>query len=205
MPEYQADCEAGFPLHKVFVFSVLFFCTVHLFAWLCWVFVAACGLSVYSEVGPFLSCGAQASPRSATLVAGTAPRFMGFSSCSHTGLVALRHVEPSWPGDRTCVPAQADNYLLYHQRTSQSHIFNTLSVVALLSSGRAGCLSAHWHSGATAVLPKPAILSCAYATFLSAPPLFLLYIFTYASPALFGSTLKSYQAFETCGDRPLSS
>ena len=55
----------------------------------------------------------------------------------HTGLVALRHAEPSWPGDRTCVPHwQADNYLLYHQRRPRVIFFNTLPVVALLSSGR---------------------------------------------------------------------
>ena len=66
--------------------------------WLCWVFIAVCGLSLaavsrdYSSFSKRASCGgfSCASPRAQAL---------GLQSLQHKGLVALRHVEFSQTRD----------------------------------------------------------------------------------------------------------
>ena len=78
-------------------FSLLFKKNKFIYFWLCWVFVAACGLSLVVASGATLRCGAQAS------------HCGGFSCCraralERTGLVAPRHVGSSRTRSRTHVP-----------------------------------------------------------------------------------------------------
>ena len=97
-----------------FFFSFFFFT----YFWLCWVFVAARGLSLVAvSGGATLRWGAWAYCGGFSLQS-TGSRLLGFSSCSarasvvvahrlsscDTGLVALRHVESSWTRDWTHVP-----------------------------------------------------------------------------------------------------
>ena len=89
-----------------------FFFKVYLFIWLCWVFAAACGLSLVMASGVYswLRC-AGFSLRWLLLLRSTGSRHVGFSSCGtwvqqlwHTGLVAPRHVGSSQTRAQTCVP-----------------------------------------------------------------------------------------------------
>ena len=87
------------------------FIYLFIYGW-CWVFVAACGLSLVAMSGGYssLRC-ADSSLRWLLLQRSTGSRRTGFSSCGtqaqqlwRTGLVALRHVGSSWTRARAHVP-----------------------------------------------------------------------------------------------------
>ena len=84
--------------------------TLFIYFWLCWVFVAAHGLSLVVASGGYslLPC-AGFSLQWLLLLRSTGSRHVGFSSCGTqaqylwcTGLVALQHVGSSRTRDRTC-------------------------------------------------------------------------------------------------------
>ena len=91
-----------------FVFINLFI--LFIYFWLCWVFVAAHGLSLVVVSSSSLGC-AGFSLRWLLLLRSTGSRRVGFSSCGmqaqqlwRTGLVAPRHVGSSRTRAATCVP-----------------------------------------------------------------------------------------------------
>ena len=51
------------------------------FFWLCWVFIAARGLSLVAASGATLCCGARAHCGDFSLLQSTGSRHVGFSSC----------------------------------------------------------------------------------------------------------------------------
>ena len=77
-----------------------------IYFWLCWVFLAVGGLSLFAgSRGYSLIVGTQFLIAVASFCCGVwAPGHVGFSSFD-PGLVALRHVESSWTRDRTHVPS----------------------------------------------------------------------------------------------------
>ena len=80
----------GFSFHSLFKIFLIYLC---IYFWLCWVFIAAHGLSLVLESGATLHCGEQAS----VLVA------CGFSSCG-AWFVAPACVGSSWTRDQTVSP-----------------------------------------------------------------------------------------------------
>ena len=128
--------------------SIVFFCfffkinlfILFIYFCLCWVFTAACGLSLVAASGGYssLQC-AGFSLRWLLSLWSTGSRRTGFSSCGtqaqqswltgsraqaqqlwHTGLVALRHVGSSWTRDLTRVPC-IGRRILNHCTTREAH------------------------------------------------------------------------------------
>ena len=110
----------GFLLINITSFGLffIFFCFVYLFTylliyfWLCWVFLAACRLSLVAASGGYSSllC-AGFSLQCLLLLQSMGSRCVGFSSCGmwaqqswHTGLVAPWHVGSSQTRAQTRVP-----------------------------------------------------------------------------------------------------
>ena len=122
----------------LFFFNVDLFIYLFIYFWLCWVFVAARGLSLVAASGgcSSLRC-AGFSLRWPLLLRSTGSRHAGFSSCStwaqqlwvtgsraqakqlwHTGLVAPQHVGSSWTRARTRVPC-IGRWILNHCTTRE--------------------------------------------------------------------------------------
>ena len=101
-------------------------CFIYLFFWLCWVFVAAHGLSLVAVSGGYSSLWyAGFSLWWLLLLRSTGSRRMGFSSHSTraqqfwpTGLVAPQHVGSSWTRNQTRVPCIGKR-ILNHCTTSE--------------------------------------------------------------------------------------
>ena len=127
------------PENSYFFLNLLILFT---YFWLCWVFAAACGLSlvVVSRGYSSLRC-AGFSMWWLLLLQSTGSRRTGFSSCGtwaqqlwltgsraqaqqlwHTGLVALQHAGSSQTRARTCVPPhwQVDSQSLHHQGSPEN-------------------------------------------------------------------------------------
>ena len=60
--------------------------------------------SGFGKQGLPSSCSAGASHRGGLFCCRVDPRVHGLSSCGHTGLAALQHVQSSWTKDNTHVP-----------------------------------------------------------------------------------------------------
>ena len=75
-----------------------------IYLWLCWVFIAAWGLSLVAVSGATLHCGAQASRCGGFSCCGARALGMRASVVVHVGLVAAQHVGSSWTRARTRVP-----------------------------------------------------------------------------------------------------
>ena len=126
----------------LFLFITKSFFLIHLFIyfWLCWDFVAACGLSLVATSGGYSSWQCVGfSLKWLLLLWSTGSRHVGFSSCGtwaqqlwlvgsraqaqqlwRTGLVAPRHVGSSGTRDRTCVPC-IGRRILNHCATREVH------------------------------------------------------------------------------------
>ena len=112
-----------------------FFCLFLIYFWLCWVFVAVCGLSLVVARGGFSCCGAQALGMRSSVV-----EALGLSSCnsralervgfssygswalecrlSSCGWVAPWHVGSFWTRARTRVPC-IGRWILNHCATRE--------------------------------------------------------------------------------------
>ena len=133
----------SFSIFKIYLFIYLF--------WLCWVFVAARGLSLIAASGGYssLQC-ASFSLRWLLLLQSMGCRRVGFSSCSMwaqqlwltgsraqaqqlwcTSLVAPGHVGSSWTRDRTRVPC-TDRQILNHCATREAPLYSLYQRILIL-------------------------------------------------------------------------
>ena len=121
-----------------FVLIIYSFLKKFIYLWLCWVFIAACGLSLVAASGGYSSLRCMGcSLRWLLLLQSTGSRRVGFSSCGTwaqqlwlpgsgaqtqqlwcTGLVALWHVGSSWTRTRTRVPCTG-RWILNHCATRE--------------------------------------------------------------------------------------
>ena len=131
--------------HYVFIFKtlLLFIFKIFIYFWLCWVFIAACGLSLVAASKGYSSLQCVGfSLRWLLLLQSTGSRNVGFSSCGmwapqlwcadsraqaqqlwHTGLVAPGRVGSSRTRDRTCVPCSGRQILTVPPGKSQNNCF----------------------------------------------------------------------------------
>ena len=101
--------------------SFFFLITYYIYFWLCWVFVAAHGLSLVVLSGGrcWLQCTGF-SLQWLLLLWSTGYRYMGFSGCNaqvqylwHMDLIAPWYVASSWTRDHICVPCTGRQILTH--------------------------------------------------------------------------------------------
>ena len=123
---YQAHCECWVPFTKSFCvlcaepsFNFLNYLLIY---WLCWVFTAACGLSLLTVRGSHSSLwGAGFSPQWLLLSRSTGSGLTGFSSCgTQAQLLSAMWNHPSLGIEPVSLYWQADNYLLYAKKVPES-------------------------------------------------------------------------------------
>ena len=125
-------CQSTIFIYIYIYILINLFYFIYFYFWLCWVFIAAHGLSLVMATGGYSSL--QCTDFSLwwlLLLWSTVSRWAGFSSCGtqaqqlwYLGLVALQHGGSSWTRDRTCAPALAGGFLTtVPPGKSQSTIF----------------------------------------------------------------------------------
>ena len=100
-------------------FFFFFLINLFIYFWLCWVFVAACGLSPV-VAGATLRCSWQASHCGGFFCCRARALQCRLSRCGARGLVASQHVGSSRTRDRTRVPC-IGRQILNHRTTREVH------------------------------------------------------------------------------------